>query len=1658
MSVIIRLQGLPWSASAMNIRHFFSGLSIPAGGVHIIGGDGGDAFIAFSSDDDARVAMKKNLCPLNGTPVQLFLSSKAEMQSVIDAARSGGSSATATPVLNAGSLNIPQAPASQQPRQFNNLAGAYPVDNQNNSNLSAQQQLSGFNADVGNQFGKNDWPGFSMYGGREDQGAQGQFNLQNQKSAPNENFMGMQGNINARGGFPSAQQPAKISPEPQPQFPDPKAILASIGLGGAPQQNSEMPSMGQLNSMNQKSNMFNDAMGSMQGNMSTNLGVNQSESSSAAPGMLPGLGRGQGNFPGQMMHGLNRGFNNQVPNRFGPGNVPAGRDPINDGTMGRPNVLGDKGPVLPEGIKSMLASEKFNQFLEEHKSKLNLDDRNKEMMQWAGGPQQDLHVTSHQKPFELPGKADPSMLGREGQQFEQFPLRGGSTEKMNRIPGELDSSGPAGQDMPYPGRDGRLLGRFPGDEPAGRFNMDRFPDRAVDRFDSRRPPPDDSMPSTRYPPDDEPEPNSLIDSRPPHMRGRPDEKPFLPEEQKFPARDAGFQPDERFQEGDRKYPPRGFPMDNRFPPDDHRRFGPDDRRFPLGLDGFRFPGDEGRFPPEERMGMHQDRMRPDEFMGRRPGDNPFAPEDVRFREREEELRQREFERSRRGPDDRFMHEGRPGFRDFEPNEGRFFHPDRRFPPERGFRGDVEDFRAPPGFMDDRNEGPSRWDRFGGNREGDDKFPRPGGRAPLLENPDLTAVRRPDRVGGLDSTEVPMDMDQRAGRDMEPMKAHGIDARPGFEGRRPGFEGRGGHGFDGRGGFEGRGGPRFDGRGPGFGMEGPRGLDEGRRPGMGFDEGFRGPGMEGMRGRGMEGMRGRGIDGNRGRGIEGRGGHNEPLPKPGMGIMDENRFDYAHGPLGRGGPMGDDEFGTGDFDNRFPGPPGRGGMFERRGRGDPFMRGRPGHYGRGRGMDMDRRLDEAGHESRFNMDVDARKIGGRPDGPPLRPFPADQNKGPDFNIKPGSGKGLLGDAPPPEVNKDNESKAEPDRKDASHSEASKRDYDHRSRRSNDRDRKSSDRRDRDRDDRRFDDRDRSRYRYERDRRRSRSRDRGSRDKDGRRSRDRPSFRDHDSKTSSPRRQEAKTRYVHIRNLPLTANYKDVRRFLHPIDIPFDGLKVINDDQGQRIGEAYVQFRRLDDASRALRRNGEKANGQVVSVISCTEAEYDKAVDSFVPGRRDTAASIISQDKDKMNLAAKKPAIDDKIRYIIEFKNLPLSVTKQDISQFFRGLVIENNGEASYIEFDASGQATGNGFVEFKNDFDYKKALTLDGSVLGTSTVRVSPGKKEEADELKMKQQEMFQRAALRNLSGSRIVQQSPSGATGRPALMGPRPNTAQQNNPPPQPQTPTSSSRASTPQQDQQNIDTVCVHIQGLPLLATPQDIREFFADCQIAMRGINIAHDGRGKPLGEGFVEFKFKSDFEKAIKKDKTSLGRHIVAVKPIGKKEMLDRLDNARQKGLPLQQSPQQIQTQSPEDVQKGQEQTNQPPEALNPQAGIQTPQNTPGKPATPNAGSLPPGNPAAPGNKPETPATLGSKSIPPGVLNKNWFYVRCQNFPADISIAEILHFFQGFRPIGDSIRLHYSSEGKPTGNAVVGFGSAEEAQRALQCLNLNNCRQNIITLYPA
>jgi hypothetical protein len=82
-TIIIRLQNLPLSAKAADIREFFGDLKIPKGSVNIVGGQHGDAFIGFASDEDARLAMLLDGRLLHNSKIHLMLSSRREMEQVI---------------------------------------------------------------------------------------------------------------------------------------------------------------------------------------------------------------------------------------------------------------------------------------------------------------------------------------------------------------------------------------------------------------------------------------------------------------------------------------------------------------------------------------------------------------------------------------------------------------------------------------------------------------------------------------------------------------------------------------------------------------------------------------------------------------------------------------------------------------------------------------------------------------------------------------------------------------------------------------------------------------------------------------------------------------------------------------------------------------------------------------------------------------------------------------------------------------------------------------------------------------------------------------------------------------------------------------------------------------------------------------------------------------------------------------------------------------------------------------------------------------------------------------------------------------------------------------------------------------------------------------
>lgn len=87
MVVIIKMKGLPWEATARDIRNFYRGLDISEEDIHLApnpeGKASGYAFACFQKDDEARKAMHRNGKFVGKRYIELILSSQTEMDKIL---------------------------------------------------------------------------------------------------------------------------------------------------------------------------------------------------------------------------------------------------------------------------------------------------------------------------------------------------------------------------------------------------------------------------------------------------------------------------------------------------------------------------------------------------------------------------------------------------------------------------------------------------------------------------------------------------------------------------------------------------------------------------------------------------------------------------------------------------------------------------------------------------------------------------------------------------------------------------------------------------------------------------------------------------------------------------------------------------------------------------------------------------------------------------------------------------------------------------------------------------------------------------------------------------------------------------------------------------------------------------------------------------------------------------------------------------------------------------------------------------------------------------------------------------------------------------------------------------------------------------------------
>lgn len=186
-------------------------------------------------------------------------------------------------------------------------------------------------------------------------------------------------------------------------------------------------------------------------------------------------------------------------------------------------------------------------------------------------------------------------------------------------------------------------------------------------------------------------------------------------------------------------------------------------------------------------------------------------------------------------------------------------------------------------------------------------------------------------------------------------------------------------------------------------------------------------------------------------------------------------------------------------------------------------------------------------------------------------------------------------------------------------------------------------------------------------------------------------------------------IKLRGLPWNVTIDDIHTFLANITVPQGGVHLMNGANGRPSGLAYVELSTEEDQAEALRRDKEKIGGRYIDVFACSQTELQ---------------ARLAGGLERGGVAGGGPNAVD--AHFAKLRGLPYQATEQQIAGFFQPLQVV----AVQIAFNASGQPSGFGFVQFRTPEDAAAALGRTNQVLGSRYVEVFRCSRAEMEQARM----------------------------------------------------------------------------------------------------------------------------------------------------------------------------------------------------------------------------------------------------------------------------------------------------------------------------------------
>lgn len=561
-------------------------------------------------------------------------------------------------------------------------------------------------------------------------------------------------------------------------------------------------------------------------------------------------------------------------------------------------------------------------------------------------------------------------------------------------------------------------------------------------------------------------------------------------------------------------------------------------------------------------------------------------------------------------------------------------------------------------------------------------------------------------------------------------------------------------------------------------------------------------------------------------------------------------------------------------------------------------------------------------------------------------------------------------------------------------------------------------------------------------------------------------------------------IKVKNFKNNASYKDIRTFLQGIQIEHDGIKLISDSRGNRNGSAFVKLMTITDLKKALCRNGQFYENNIIQVFQSSESEFeagfffdDDKFNKSKPSFQNNANNANSNSNprfnknfhaDTSNFNAKpiyKPNYNnqnDNSGLYLKIYGLPASFNSDDLKSMFNNVnfvsiatSVPTPITSTSINSDGQQEQTtvlkAKKICQVERQIDLERALTRQNERVGKSKLQIFQISKSEYD---------------RELGAMQQTKQSGQSEDMNETENGGDEETA-----------------------GAELTDDLFVFMSGVPFSAKEYDVRNFFQNINVAELH-NIFGAETLKPSGEWCCQFLNKADRDRALEKDDQFFRNRVIKIKTLTyaeyqqyvlaqsklKQEMMSSSSSSKRAGF--------NNSRNFNDENNGEDNSNgaqQDEDASDNRGftkfnkssfnnGFQKKFNKPNfgsssnnsnnnsrSPSTNENSNEAKRKPYESSNAPSAnskrikatseasaPSIIDLPPLPPELQKFRNSLVLLSNVSYDASREDILEFMKAFAPLEKTLKIRYNDLGEPTGDAIIACKTCDEANRACRELN--------------